>query len=331
MSRLATRGRVPSATHARVRSAYTGDVPHRRELRGLTAAAPDHYEPGVALGRPALELAERRSRELATERGGRGPMSRHFSASGVNRAKRELLLRAALRCRALPIAWSTRRRESLRCRPRGRRHPAVSRRRRIYMSRRTTSTNARPSGGPLSPERRAVRRPEGAPLGHADSSSISGSCLGRRRGGRRADRGDHGATSAGAKGLGAPVPGDGGGLGGAMLTHAFAARALPRAAARGARGRHREGETQPLRTYRARGCTTHSTSLVEAARRLRRRPRDTDSRRAHERRPGTEPAYGTIHLARRELDATDCARAGLEEHPPTVGAALAGVGRKQVL
>src|SRR5665647_1740922 len=70
--------------------AYTGDQFRTGELEADLWVHPDHHEPELAPR--LLGLAEHRSRELAAERGYEAPMLDIF-CTGVNRAKRELLLR----------------------------------------------------------------------------------------------------------------------------------------------------------------------------------------------------------------------------------------------
>src|SRR5665647_2997163 len=70
--------------------AYTGDQFRTGELEADLWVHPEQHEPELATR--LLGLVERRSRELAAERGYEAPMLDIFCI-GVNRAKRELLLR----------------------------------------------------------------------------------------------------------------------------------------------------------------------------------------------------------------------------------------------
>ena len=70
--------------------AYTGDQFRTGELEADLWVHPQHHEPDLATR--LLSRAERRSRELAAERSYEAPMLDIFCV-GVNRAKRELLLR----------------------------------------------------------------------------------------------------------------------------------------------------------------------------------------------------------------------------------------------
>jgi len=236
--------------------AYTGDQFRTGELEADLWVHPDHHEPELAPR--LLGLAEHRSRELAAERGYEAPMLDIFCI-GVNRAKRELLLRHGYALSrtvyrmaadlsdgvaALPVP------EGVAIRPF---RVDVDERVMHDTMNEAFEDHFRQSEEPFDAWKARL-------LGHADfdpalwflawdGDEATGALIAY-------DHGDLGWV----KGLGVRRPWRRRGLGGAMLTHAFAALA--------ARGRlhvelgvDAEGETQPLRTYERAGM--HVTFTYE--------------------------------------------------------------------
>ena len=236
--------------------AYTGDQFRTGELEADLWVHPEHHEPELAAR--LLGLAERRGRELASERRYETPLLDIFCI-GVDRTKRDLLLRhgyaltrtvyrmaADLSGRVTPLPVP----KGITIRPfraGGDEHVMHDTMDEAF------EDHFRQSAEPFDAWKARL-------LGHADfdpglwflawdGDEAAGALIAY-------DHGDLGWV----KGLGVRRPWRRRGLGGAMLTHAFAALAA-RGQLRVELGVDAEGETQPLRTYERAGM--HVTFIYE--------------------------------------------------------------------
>ena len=236
--------------------AYTGDQFRTGELEADLWVHPEHHEPELAAR--LLGLAERRGRELASERRYETPLLDIFCI-GVDRAKRDLLLRHGYALSrtvyrmaadlsggvtALPVP------KGITIRP----FRAGSDEHVMHDTMdEAFEDHFRQSAEPFDAWKARL-------LGHADfdpdlwflawdGDEVAGALIAY-------DHGDLGWV----KGLGVRRPWRRRGLGGAMLTHAFAALAA-RGQLRVELGVDAEGETQPLLTYERAGM--HVTFIYE--------------------------------------------------------------------
>ena len=236
--------------------AYTGDQFRTGELEADLWVHPQHHEPELAVR--LLGLAERRGRELASERRYETPLLDIFCI-GVDRAKRDLLVRHgyALSRTVYRMAADLSNGVAALPTPEG----IVIRAFRLdgdeHVMHDTMDEafedHFRQSAEPFDAWKARL-------LGHADfdpglwflawdGDEAAGALIAY-------DHGDLGWV----KGLGVRRPWRRRGLGGAMLTHAFAALAA-RGQLRVELGVDAEGETQPLRTYERAGM--HVTFIYE--------------------------------------------------------------------
>jgi mycothiol synthase len=241
--------------------AYTGDQFRSGELEADFWVHPDRHEPELAAR--LLNLAERRGRELAAARGYEAPVLDIFCI-GVHRAKRELLLRHGYALSrtvyrmaadlsdgvvALPVP------EGIAIRPFRIDVDAHT----LYEAMNEAfEDHFRQSEEPFDAWKARL-------LGHASfdpdlwllgwqSDELAGAVIAY-------DHGDLGWV----KGLGVRRPWRRRGLGGALLTHAFAALAA-RGQSRAELGVDAEGETQPLRMYERAGMHVTFTYVLYAKR-----------------------------------------------------------------
>ena len=236
--------------------AYVGDQFRSGELEADLWVHPMHEEPELATR--LLNLAERRGRELAAARGYETPILDIFCI-GVNRAKRELLLRRGYALSRTVYRMSADLSGGVVTLPVP--EGIVIRRFRLDADERVMyeamneafEDHFRQSKEPLDAWKARL-------LGHVDfdpdlwflawdGDEAAGALIAY-------DHGDLGWV----KGLGVRRPWRRRGLGGAMLTHAFAALAAG-GQVRVELGVDAEGETQPLRTYERAGM--HVTFTYE--------------------------------------------------------------------
>ena len=228
--------------------AYTGDQFRSGDLEADLWVRPDRDEPGLAPR--LLRLAERRGRELAAERGYEAPLLDIFCI-GVNRAKRDLLLRygyslsrtvyrmaADLSHRVVPLPVP----EGIAIRPF---RTGVDEHVMRATMNEAFEDHFRQSEEPFDAwKARLLGHPDFDPdlwFLAWDGDESAGALIAY----------DHGELGW-VKGLGVRRPWRRRGLGGALLAHAFTALAA-RGQLRVELGVDAEGETQPLRTYERAG------------------------------------------------------------------------------
>ncbi|MCX6372429.1 MAG: GNAT family N-acetyltransferase [Actinobacteria bacterium] len=239
--------------------AYIGDQYRTGELEADLWVHPEHHEPGLA--ERLIDLCERRGREVAAARGYEAPLLDIFCL-GVNRAKRDLLLRHgyALSRTVYRMAADLSDGVAVLPVPEG----IVIRPFRVDLDEHVMHGTMNEA---FEDHFRQSEEPFGAwkarLLGHADfdpdlwflawdGDQAAGALIAY-------DHGDLGWV----KGLGVRRPWRRKGLGGAMLAHAFAALAT-RGQLRVELGVDAAGETQPLRAYERAGMRVIFTYELRA-------------------------------------------------------------------